>query len=190
MSNSVVADPLTVLLYALGVGFLGANVVALGAFVRYYRRRPTAVLTWQLPRPRMHILFLVVAAGLVLVIVYKTAVLNWPLWRVFGEAMMLAYYGASYPLGLGIRRGIYRDGIWMDRSFVRWAQIGGASWREDPEPTLVAIAKARQTAWRLAVPPEHYAEARRLLRDHVRSHDLHLDGVGLHLDGHDERDDL
>ncbi len=184
------ADPLNTLLFLLGVGFLGANLLVFQSVVQFRRLRRSAVLTWKLPRPRLHAVYLAVAVGLGLVLIYKTVGLHWPLWRVFGESMMLAYYGAAYPSSLGIRRGIYQGGVWMDRVFVRWADIAGARWRDEAGPTLVAVARGRQSAWRLAVPIEHYAEARRLLRDHVASHDLHLDGVGLHLGGHDERDDL
>ncbi len=183
-------DPLNTLLLAFGVGFLGANLLAFQAILRFSRIRQSAVLTWLLPRPRLHLVYLAVAAGLAFVVLYKTVGLHWPLWRVFGESMMLTYYGAAYPSSLRIRRGIYRDGLWMDRAFVRWSDIAGASWRDEEGPTLVAVARRRQAAWRLAVPAEHYAEARRLLRDHVAAHDLHLGGIGLQLGDHDGRDDL
>jgi hypothetical protein len=185
-----VTDPLNSLLFVLGVGFLGANLLVLQSALRSFRLRRESVLTWQLPRPRLYLVSLAVAVGLGVVILYKTTVLHWPLWRVFGEAMMIGYYGAAFPWSLRIRRGIYASGLWMDRGFVRWTDIGGARWRDDPGPTLIAVARGRPKAWRLAVPATHYAEARRLLRDHVTSHDLRLDGVGLHLGGHDEREDL
>jgi hypothetical protein len=190
VSNSEVTDPLQTLLALLGVGFLGANLLLLRAGLQYWRVRRAQTLTWPVPKPRLFALFVAVAVLLAAVILYKVAVLRWPMWRVFGEAMMLAYYGAAYPASLRILRGFYRDGLWTDRGFVRWSEIGAARWREGSEPTLIAVARARPTAWRLSVPAEHFAEARRLLRDRVTSHDVHLDAVGLHLGIHDERDDL
>ncbi len=183
-------DSLSLLLFALGVGFLAANLLLFQSYAQYLRVRRAALLTWVAPRPRFFGLSLAIAAGLSSVILYKVAVLHWPLWRVFGEAMMLLYYGGAYPLSMRVRRGFYEAGIWLDRGFARWKAIGGATWRDDPAPTLIVIARARQTAWRLAVPGEHYAAARRLLRDRITTHDLHLGAGGLELGGHDPRNDV
>jgi hypothetical protein len=40
------------------------------------------------------------------------------------------------------------------------------------------------------VPPEHYAEARRLLRDKIHGHDIQFSGKALDLGAHDEREDV
>ena len=37
--------------------------------------------------------------------------------EVFGESMMLVYYGYAQPLSLRIGRGFYQDGIWADGGF-------------------------------------------------------------------------
>ena len=42
----------------------------------------------------------------------------------------------------------------------------------------------------LTVPPQHYAEARRLLRDKITGHDIHFTGKALDLGAHDEREDV
>ena len=54
--------------------------------------------------------------------------------------------------------------------------------------SLIVISRLRNLARRLAVPPEHYGAARRLLRDKIGDHEIHFSGVGLDLEAHDERD--
>src|SRR4051794_41772841 len=46
---------------------------------------------------------------------------------VFGETMMLVYYGYAVPLSLKIGRGFYQDGIWADAGFIPYSRIGGRS---------------------------------------------------------------
>jgi hypothetical protein len=55
---------------------------------------------------------------------------------------------------------------------------------------LVIISRLRNLARRLNVPAQHYAAARRLLRDKVSKHDIHFSGTGLDLLDHDEREDI
>ena len=43
-------DPLSTLLFLLGVGFLCANVLAVADYLQHVRRRAQSVLTW-LPPP-------------------------------------------------------------------------------------------------------------------------------------------
>ena len=52
-------------------------------------------------------------------IVYKLAFLQHGTRSdVFGETMMLVYYGYALPLSLKIGRGFYEDGIWADAGFI------------------------------------------------------------------------
>ena len=82
--------------------------------------------------------------------------------------MMFLYYGYLLPLSLRIRRGFYEDGVWTDTGFIPYHEIGGISWREgEHQVTLIVISRLRNLARRLAVPPEHYGAARRLLRDKI-----------------------
>ena len=101
--------------------------------------------------------------------------------------MMFIYYAYAFPLSLRIGHGFYEDGIWSERGFVPYAQIGGLSWREDQELTLVLIHRARKLVRHLDVPQERYGEVRRLLRDKIAAHDIHFTGKGFDL-GADERD--
>ena len=183
-------NPLGALLLLFGVGFLAANLVLLNDYFAFRRRRAGALLTWVVPRPRTFALSKWIAIGLAFVILYKLLVLRWLLGQVFGEAMMFAYYGVVYPLSFRVERGFYRDGLWLDRRFVNYRDITGLTWREEPAPALVVVAGHQQRAGRLSVPAEHYGEARRLLRDHIKTRDLHFQRPPLDLGGHDEREDV
>ena len=183
-------NPLGALLLVLGVGFLAANLILLNDYLGFRRRRPYALLTWVVPRPRTFVWSRWIAVGLGLVILYKLLALHWPIGYVFGEVMMFAYYGIVYPLSFRVERGFYRDGLWLERRFVRYSDVTALTWREDRSPALVVVAGHQQRAGRLSVPPEHYGEARRLLRDHIRAHRLHIQRPPLDLGGHDEREDV
>jgi hypothetical protein len=104
--------------------------------------------------------------------------------------MMFLYYAYAIPLSLRIARGFYQDGIWIDGGFVPYSKIGGLTWREDAQVTLVVVDRIRCLARSLIVPQEYYSEARRLLHDKIASHDLHFSGRSLNLGGHDEREDV
>jgi hypothetical protein len=184
-----VDDPLGTLLYLFGVGFLAANLVTAWVCVRDWRRRHDVLLAWRLPPPRFAALPVVISAGLALLIVYKLLVLEWPVWRLFGEAMMLAYYGYLYPLSLRLKRGFYRQGVRFDRGFARWEDIRGLTWHHEAPPVLVAAHKGQQ-AGRLTVPLEHLGAARRVLRDRIAAHQIHFTPGPLDLGGHDERQDI
>jgi hypothetical protein len=184
-----VNDPLGTLLLLFGVGFLVANLATAGVCIQDWRRRRTAVLVWRLPPTRFAALPTLISVGLGILIVYKLVALKWPVWRLFGEAMMLAYYGYLYPLSLRLKRGFYEEGIRFDRGFARWQDITGLTWRHEGPPVLVA-AHRRQRAGRLTVPLEHFGAARRVLRDRIAAHQLHFTPGPLDLGGHDERQDI
>jgi hypothetical protein len=179
------------LLFVLGVGFFVANVRMLAQFIRFLRIRSSALLTWPGSRPPFYGLLLAMGATLGLVIIYKLAFLHRHPIDVFGESMMMVYYGYAVPLSLKIGRGFYRDGIWADTGFIPYQNIGGLSWREgDQHVTLVLIYRMRALARRLVVPEGYYGAARRLLRDKIAAHDIHFTGKSLDLGLHDERDDV
>jgi hypothetical protein len=95
--------------------------------------------------------------------------------------MMFVYYGCAFPLSTRIARGFYGDGVWSDSGFMRWAHISAVSWKEEGGVTLVLSSRLRSIARRLDVPPQLYGQARRVLRDKIKDHDLHIGGAGLDL---------
>ncbi len=92
------------LLFMLGVGFLLANLRLLFQFIRFLRLKSSAVLVWPGKRPPFYPLLLVLGATLSALIIYKLAFLRMHPTRVFGESMMLVYYGYAMPLHLKIGR--------------------------------------------------------------------------------------
>jgi len=178
------------LLFAIGIFFLIANVRLVFQLVRFMRIRSSALLTWPGVAPPFYRLFMAVGAVLAIVIICKLWILQQHPRNVFGESMMLVYYSYAQPLSLKIGRGFYRDGIWADAGFVPYSEIGGLTWREDEQITLVMMFRMRNFARRLVVPDLYYGAARRLLRDKIAAHDIHFTGKTLDLGLHDERDDV
>ena len=177
------------ILFFLGVGFLVANVRLLFQFIRFSRLKSSALLTWPGRKPPHYLLLLGLGAVLSVLIVYKLAVLRWHPRDVFGETMMLVYFGYLVPASLKIGRGFYEDGIWADGGFVPYANIGGISWREEEHHlTLVLLDRFRDFGRLLTVPQRYYGEARRVLRDKIAAHDIHFTDRTLDLGDHDERD--
>ncbi len=181
---------LSYVLFVLGIGFLLANIRVLFQFIRFLRLRSSALLTWPGRKPPFYGLLLGLGAILSIIIVYKIAVLKLRPVNVFGESMMLLYYTYALPLSLRIGRGFYADGIWADGGFIPYSHIGGLTWREGEQLTLVLIYRMRHFARRLVVPERYYGAARRLLRDKIAAHDIHFTGKTLDLGVHDERDDV
>ena len=87
-------------------------------------------------------------------------------------------------------RGFFANGVWSDSGFMRWSDISGVSWKEERRITLILISKAHSLARRLDVPSSQYGEARRLLKDRVKSHDLNIGAVGLDLGSREGGDSI
>jgi hypothetical protein len=188
---------ITVTFLLLGSGFLVANSLLGFEYAKYLRRRRGALLTWRGPKPPYYALQLAIGVALGLILFYNVyrllrlyhAVIFDR--RIFGQSMMFLYYAYLFPLSCTIARGFYEDGIWSDSRFIPYNEIGGISWREGKhDVALVIISRLRNLARRLNVPAQHYAAARRLLRDKISRHDIHFSGTGLELFDHDERDDI
>jgi hypothetical protein len=177
-------------LIGIGVFFLFVNLRLIYQLVRFARLRSSALLIWQGGTPPFYRLFMVVGAILAVVIICKLAVLKVHPKDVFGESMMLVYYSYAQPLSLKIGRGFYQDGIWAESGFIPYSQIGGLTWREGDQVTLVLMHRMRNFARQLVVPDSYYGAARRLLRDKIAAHDIHFTGKTLDLGLHDERDDV
>ncbi len=173
-------------LLVLGAGFLVANIGLLAEYLRFKKRKGGALLTWPGPRPPYYGTGLAMSLVLGAIVFYKTMFLRQ---LAFGEGMMFLYYGYLRPLTRQIGRGFYADGIWADSGFIPYNEVGGISWREGKESvSLVVISRLRSLARRLAVPPQYYGAARRLLRDKIGEHEIHFSGTGLDLGEQDERD--
>jgi hypothetical protein len=179
---------LNAILLALGAGFLIANARLVVEYVRFLQRRRQALLVWPGSKPPYYGMALGIGVALGFVVFYKLVRLRqYP----FGEIMMFAYYAYLMPLSRRIGRGFYEDGIWADKAFIPYNEIGGISWREsEHEVALVVISRLRNLAQRLIVPGDKYGAARRLLRDKIGEHAIHFTGTGLDLGHHDEREDI
>lgn len=172
----------------LGAGFLVANARLALQYVKYMKRRRGALLTWRGPKPPYYAMQLAIGVFLGLILFYNVVRLHR---NVFGEAMMFLYYAYLFPLSQTMARGFYEDGIWADSAFIPYNEIGGIAWREgDHAVALIITSRLRNLARRLIVPGNHYAAARRLLRDKIAKHDIHFSGTGLDLLDHDEREDV
>ena len=176
-------------LLLFGIGFLAADIVVAIELVRYHRSKRTALLVWPRPRPRYYWANILLGIILGLLIVAEV-LLKRPTYSLFGEAMMFIYYIGLYPLRARIARGFFGNGVWSDSGFMRWSEISGVSWKEEKRITLLLISKARNLARRLDVPSAYYGEARRLLKDRVKAHDLNIGAVGLDLGSREGGDSI
>ena len=175
-------------LFLFGIGFLAANIKVIADLLRFQVRQRSALLVWQNPKPRYYGFSLALGVVLGVLIAVKALYLRRPPDTLFGEAMMFVYYGYAFPLSTRIARGFYRDGIWSDSGFMRWGQISAVSWKEEGHVTLILISHFKNIARRLEIPGNLYGEARRLLRDKVKAHDIHIGGSGLDLGSRDDQD--
>jgi hypothetical protein len=176
------------ILFLFGIGFLAANAKVITDLLRFRRRKRAALLIWQNPKPRYYGFTLALGVVLGLLVAFKMFYQRRPPDQLFGELMMFVYYGYALPLSTRIARGFYEDGVWSDSGFMRWGQISAVSWKEEGRVTLILISHVRNMAKRLQVPGPLYGEARRVLRDKVKTHDIHIGGSGLELGSRDDRD--
>jgi hypothetical protein len=135
-----------------GLGFLAANLRLAVQLLQYRRRRQHALLVWEGTRPKYYGLNLALGAVFGALLAVNVFYLHRPIRDLFGELMMLNYYGYAFPLSVRIARGFYEDGVWSDSGFLKWAQISAVSWKEEGAVTLVLISHVRNIAKRLDVP--------------------------------------
>jgi hypothetical protein len=177
------------ILFLFGVGFLAANAKVVADLVRFRIRKRAALLTWEAPKPAYYGFSLGLGVVLGMLLAFKIFVQRRPPDQLFGEAMMFVYYGYATPLSTKIARGFYEEGIWSDTGFMRWGQISAVSWKEEGvAPKLVLVSHFRNIARHLVIPGPLYGQARRLLRDRVKAHDIHIGGTGLDLGSRDDAD--
>jgi len=177
------------LLFLFGIGFFAANVKVGTDLLRYQRRKRSALLIWEVPKPRHYHFSLALGAILLGLFVFKLVIQHRQLNTLSGEAMMSVYYLLAVPLSTKIARGFYEDGIWADTGFMPWSQISAVTWKEEGGVTLlVLVSHLKSIARHVQVPGHLYGQARRLLRDKVRAHDIHIGGTGLDLGSRDDQD--
>jgi len=181
---------LPTVLFVFGVGFLAANLKLIADLLRFRLRKASALLVWQNPKPPYYGFALALGVTLGLLVMVKILILRRPPGQLFGEMMMFVYYGYAFPLSTRIARGFYEDGVWSDSGFIRWGQISAVTWKEEGSLTLLVVPHFRQIARRLVVPGHLYGQARRLLRDKVKAHDIHIGGAGLDLGSRDDADSV
>ena len=126
------------------------------------------------PRPRYYGLNLGIGITFGVLLLLNVFVLRRSASHWFWQLMMVVYYGYLFPLSTRIRQGFYEDGVWAGPAFVPYAQIGSLTWREEPQITLLLVPRMKSIARRLVVPQQFYAQARRLLRDRIKRHDILL----------------
>jgi hypothetical protein len=183
-------------LLALGLLFVIVDLKVGAQLLSWWRKRHHAVVTWGGPKPPFYAVNL--AIGVLLgVLLFVTSYVEISIQRrglaaapsLFGVAMMFLYYGYLLPLSTRIRRGLYEDGIWTDSGFMRYADIGGLTWKGDD--TLVAASRQKTLARRLRVPGVHLGEVRHFLREKIGDHAIAFDaGPGLHLGTRDTRESV
>lgn len=177
------------LLLLFGIGFLVANVKVGLELLQYRRAKRAALLVWPRPKPRYYGMSLLI--GIILGLLLAAEILlRRPVYSLFGEAMMFIYYVCLFPLATRIARGFYQDGVWSDTGFMPWSQISAVSWRDEGSVTLMLISRGKSIARRLEVPGSQYGEARRVLLDRVKAHDIHIGGAGLNLGTREEKDSI
>jgi hypothetical protein len=177
------------ILLLLGAGFLVANVRTAFDFLRFLKRRSSALLVWLPPKPPYYGMLVAIGVLMGLLIVYNISLSPIRSGRqLFGEAMMFLYYTAAVAMNRAIARGFYADGIWAEGGFMTYRQIGAISWREGKDVTLLLTARMRHFARTLVVPGNLYGAARRLLRDKIEAHDIKFLHTGLDLGLGDGRD--
>ena len=98
MNRNLVSGTLLI----IGAGFLVANARMFLDYLKYRRLRRGALLTWPSPRPRNHLLTLVLGVTTAILVVNKLVVARYP----FGELMMFLYFGCLTPLTQRMKQGV------------------------------------------------------------------------------------
>jgi hypothetical protein len=167
-------DLLGVGLVGLGIYFLAQLARGLAGYLLFCRVRPTALVTWPAPRPAQFPWLLALGViGAVTALV--NALRHRPAHHVVGLALMAIYFLGLVPLARRIRLGLYRDGVWAHRGFLRWEDVGRIAFVERPQVVLLLQSRRGGASFKLPVPAEEYGTVRKLLEEKARTGVLHLD---------------
>jgi hypothetical protein len=159
---------LTVVLLGLGLYFLVLLIRGMRGYLLFRKVRPTALLTWPVPRSGQFP-FLLALGVLATAVTALNAYLNRPLHHVVSQALMAAYFILMVPLCQRIRLGFYDQGVWADTGFLPYANIGRIAFRETPEIVLILLPRGRSGSFRLPVPPSEYGAVRKVLEEKIRA---------------------
>jgi hypothetical protein len=163
-------------LIGLGVYFTVQLARGLAGYLRFRRVRPTALVSWPVPRPAPLPWLVALSLGaLGAVLALVNGWLGRPASHVYGLAVMAAYFLVMVPLATRIRLGLYRDGVWGDVGFLRWADVARIAFVERPQIVLVLLPRKGGGSLRLPVPPGEYGAVRKLLEEKARAGALRLD---------------
>jgi hypothetical protein len=160
----------------LGVGlYFAVQLVRGGAgYLRYRRLAPTALLTWPTPRPaRLLLLTGLGVSGAVLALVL--ALQHKPVHHVAAFALMAVYFLGMVPLARRIRLGLYRDGVWGHRGFLRWGDVARTAFDEGPPIVLLLNPRGGGRSYKLPIPGSEYGTVRKLLEEKARAGALQLE---------------
>ena len=161
-------------LVGMGVYFLVQLVRGLAGYGRFLAVRDTAELTWPTPRPaQLRYLTVLGVLGAVLAVVH--AWLHRPIHHVVAFGLMTVYFLGLVPLARRIRLGLYRDGVWAHRGFLRWSDVGRIAFVEAPQIVLLLRPHRGGASFKLPVPAGDYGAVRRLIEDKARAGVLRLD---------------
>jgi len=161
-------------LLGLGVYFTVQLARGLAGYLRFRRVAPTAILSWPAPPPAQ-LPWLVGLGVLGAVLAVVNGWLQRPFHHVFGLAVMAAYFLLMVPLATRIRLGLYRDGVWADAGFLRWAEVARIAFRETPDIVLILLPRRGTRSFYLPVPPAEYGAVRKLLAEKARAGALSLE---------------
>jgi hypothetical protein len=165
---------LTAVLLALGVYFSVLLAQGTASYLRFRRLRPTALVTWNAPRPP-HFRSLVALGVVSALVAALNTYMDRPIHHVVPQGLMSLYFILMVPLVTSIPVGLYQGGVWAEAGFVTWEEIGRMAFRESPEIVLILLPRSGSSSFRLRVPPGEYGAVRKTLEDKVREHVLRVD---------------
>jgi hypothetical protein len=160
----------------LGLGAYFAVQLARGTagYRRYRSVAPTAVVAWPAPPPAHFRLLVALGAAGASVAAFN-ALMRRPLHHVLALALMAVYFLGMVPLARRIRLGLYRDGVWAHRGFLRWGDVARIAFVEEPEIVLLLQPRRGGASYKLPVPGDEYGTVRKLLEEKARVGALRLD---------------
>jgi hypothetical protein len=161
-------------LAGLGLYFAVQLARGLAGYLRYRRLAPTALVTWPAPGPAQ-LPWLVLLGLLGAVTAAFNAWMGRPLHQVVGLGLMAVYFLGLVPLARRIRLGLYRDGVWAHRGFLRWGDVARIAFVERPQIVLLLQPRRGSASFKLPVPGAEYGTVRKLLEEKARAGALRLD---------------